>query len=68
MSGLTLEQRKKLSDLISQYGISLTFELSGAHADRGMGTDAGRRPLERRVREHEMRKLQTPAARQRAGF
>ena len=24
MSGLTLEQRKKLSDLISQYGISLT--------------------------------------------
>ena len=24
MSGLTLEQRKKLSDLIGQYGISLT--------------------------------------------
>ena len=24
MSGLTTEQRKKLSDLISQYGISLT--------------------------------------------
>ena len=46
MSGLTLEQRKKLSDLISQYGISLTTEWSGFAPLLAQG------PLARRVSRH----------------